>query len=233
MYFSRWGTRGYIQFLVDRFKLKKKNAIPRTLQFYSLLPQPSVPNFVKILRQILPERERKVCYSESGECKLMHSTATRQYVADNAAAARRKANFSVFISAHARPQLHRFSLARFAPWTREISDNAGIPAYADLLSHLPPFDLRSVICSTAPRYASSVIPPRPLSSFLFLLPYPCLHTPGSGSLFCSSIHVYPREENVRRKKTCRRDAGEFCPARVVCFYGSPSTWLLRGGREAG
>lgn len=60
---------------------------------------------------------------------------------------------------------------------------------------------------------------------LFLLLYPWLHTLGRFFILLGHPRI-STWENVRRKKTCRRDAGEFCPARVVCFYDLPGFFMV-------
>jgi len=126
----------------------------------------------------------------------------------------------VFINAHAKPQLHRprrFSLARFAAGSREISNGA---TDADTPIFLVPVDLRPRdSCMRRDeihrRLARSVPVILPLSVFSFSPPprlvfllspvfwriHDCTHR-----FFILLEHVYPHEGNVRRKKTCRRNA---------------------------
>lgn len=117
---------------------------------------------------------------------------------------------------HARPQLHRFSLTRFAARIREISDNVAYTCRSSRFS-LPRHPLTSVIYDCAARYgvhparSSSVIPPR-LPSFhlsFFCRIRDCTHW--VGSLFCSGIHVYPREETCDERKCVVATRANFVP----------------------
>lgn len=115
----------------------------------------------------------------------------------------------VFISAHTKPQLHRFSLGRFAARIREISPTKHIDLPAPSHPHPRPIlDLQLVTHDYTARYIGGMHRARSTPVILSrLLAFcrrirDCAHTHKhmSSRFFIPLGHVYPREENVRRKE---------------------------------
>lgn len=122
----------------------------------------------------------------------------------------------MFISAHAKPQLHRFSLARFAARTREISNNAVCrSSHIHTHTHPQPSMRISLSRMTASRNTSAArcaarstfVIPLYRSS---LTPYPSPRALGSG-FFISPGHVYPTRGKRATKENVSPRRGQIQP----------------------
>lgn len=116
----------------------------------------------------------------------------------------------ICVSIGAKPQLHRFSLGRFAARTREISPRETYRPSRPSRPRRPIFDLQLVTHDYTARYIGGMHPGAPDPPPWFFLVFSLTvavsvtctraHVYTSSRFFIPLGHVYPREGNVRRKE---------------------------------